>query len=113
MRIVTRDDLAFRLVIQQYALTAVGEAQMHQLAIDADLVLESDALADMRRLAIDTDATGQNPFLQLTPRTVAGIGQRLVQLGRGFLIQRLATPAIAGKTAAAAACRRRRGSWRA
>ena len=41
-----------------------------------------DPLADVRRFAIDADAPGNNPFLNLTARAMTGIGKRLVQLGR-------------------------------
>jgi len=53
-----------------------------QLAIDANLILRSNALADVRRLPIDADTAGNDPFFELAPRTVAGICQRLVQFGR-------------------------------
>jgi len=35
----------------------------------------------VRRQAIDADTPGNDPFFQFAPRTVTGIGQRLVQLG--------------------------------
>jgi hypothetical protein len=69
-------------VINQHARQAQEEFELHQLAIEADLVFRPDALPDVRRLAIDADAPGDDPFFDFAPRTVARIGERLVQLGR-------------------------------
>jgi len=100
--VVAGDYFAFRFVIDQHSRQAQLELELHQLAIDADLVFGTDALADVGRQAIDADAAGDDPFLEFAARTEAGIGQGLVQLGRvdedGFV----AAPGVGRQRGAAA-----------
>jgi len=49
-----------------------------QPATDLDLVAGHDALAEMGRFAVDTDAAGGNPLLDFPTRTEAGIRQGLL-----------------------------------
>jgi hypothetical protein len=77
--VVARDDLAFRLVIEDHPRQAVGEAQLDELAIDLDPVARADRLSDLRRLAIDVDATGGDQRFHLPARPDATVGEQLVQ----------------------------------
>src|SRR5260364_174747 len=48
----------------------------------ARLVVSQDALANMRRFAIDRDAARHNPLFHFAPRTNACLSKHLVQFGR-------------------------------
>ena len=54
----------------------------HRLAGDLHLVAERDALADVRRLAVDGDAAVEDQVFHVAPRADARLRQHLVQLRR-------------------------------
>src|SRR5690606_24252649 len=63
---------------------ALGEAQRDQLAIDLDPIARADLLPDRSRQAVDQDAPGHHPLLDLAPRGDAGLREHLLQaLGLG------------------------------
>jgi hypothetical protein len=70
LRVVARNDLAFRLVIEDHPRQAVGEAQLHELAIDLDPVARTDRLPDcagspltlMRPAAISSSISRREPM---------------------------------------------------
>jgi hypothetical protein len=100
-------------VIDQHAWQAQEEFELNQFAIQTNLVFRADALTDVRRLAIDADAPGNDPFLEFAPRTIAGIGQRLVQFGRIDEDGVIAMPGVGRQRRTAARTRRfRTGSPR-
>src|SRR5690348_4930588 len=59
-RVGPAHDLAGRLVIQQHAGARRREAQPHELAVDADLVVRPDLLSDLRRHAVHGDPSGDD-----------------------------------------------------
>jgi hypothetical protein len=65
--IVPGNNLAFRLVIDQHTRQTQPEFELHQFAIDANLVFWTDALTDMRRQAVDADTPGNDPFFEFAP----------------------------------------------
>lgn len=84
--IVTGDDTAFRLVIEQHAGRPTGRgAQIDETPIDLDPVGGQDELADLGRLReSDAHPPGGDPFLHVAAGSDAGLGQHLVQaLGFG------------------------------
>ena len=100
-------------MIDQYARQTQEELELHQLAIEANLVFWADALADVRRQTVDADTPGDDPFIEFAPRTEAGIGQRLVQRGRINEDGVVATLGVGRQRGAAARARSvRLGPWR-
>ena len=81
-RIVVGDDLAGRLVIRQDPRRRRHDAHPHRLAVDLDPVAEGDALAGVRRLAVDRDPALDDQVFHVAARADAGLGQHLVQLRR-------------------------------
>ena len=82
LRIVVRDDLAGRLVVRDDPRRRRHDAQAHRLAVDLDAVAERDALAGVRRLAVDGDPAVLDRVLHVAARADARLRQHLVQLGR-------------------------------
>ena len=84
-RVVMRDDLAFRLVVQQHLRQLAG-ARADAPAIDGDHVARMAAIAhrhpgaDRRRTAVDRDRTAADQRLHRPARSDAGVGQYLLQL---------------------------------
>src|SRR5690606_37662382 len=70
----------------------------HRASVHAHLVVRTDTLSDVRGLAVDRDATGEDELLHVASRAESGVGENLVQL-------RLI---LAGGLARAAAARLRR-----
>ncbi len=88
-RVVLRDDFAHWLVIQQDARRPpAGHPALQRPAVDLDLVVRHHALADVRRLAIDRHAAGNDQFFHIAARADARVRQHLVQLFR-LRVQRL------------------------
>ena len=83
LRIVVRDDFAGRLVVSNHARRRRVDANPNGLSVDLDGVAKLHALANMRRLGIDGNASFQNQLLHLQPGAQAGLRQHLVKLG-GF-----------------------------
>jgi hypothetical protein len=54
-------------VIDQHTRQTQPEFELHQFAIDANLVFWTDALTDMRRQAVDADTPGNDPFFEFAP----------------------------------------------
>ena len=73
------DDLSCRLVIQKHPHARRGEAQPHQLAVDAHLIVWPHFLTDLRRLTVDGDAPGDDQFFEPSQRSIAALRQHLVQ----------------------------------
>jgi hypothetical protein len=82
LRIVARDDFPFLLVVDEHARRTGSEFKVDRLAVHPHPVLRADALADMGRQTVDADTSGDDPILQLAPRTEASLRQHLVQLLR-------------------------------
>jgi hypothetical protein len=79
-RIVAGDDFSFRLVVEQDARQAgPASLQLHQPSVDANPIDSTNPLADVSGLTIDTDSTFGDPGLNLSPRSLAGISERLLQ----------------------------------
>jgi hypothetical protein len=55
---------------------------LDQFPIDPDPVGRADTLPHVRRLAIDADTAGEDPFFQLPPRAETRVGERLVEFRR-------------------------------
>ena len=85
LRVVMGDDFTGGLVVGDDARRRRHDAHAHRLAVDLDLVAERDALAGVRRLAVDRDLAVGNPLLHVTPRSDPCLRQHLVQFRRfGF-----------------------------
>ena len=82
LRIVMRDDLSDRLVVRDDARRRWHDAQLHRLAVDLHAVAERDALADMRRLAVDFHMAVGDQVLHVAARADTRLREHLVQLGR-------------------------------
>ena len=95
--IVARDDLAGGLVIHEDARARLGEAHLHELAVDAHFVARADLLPDVRRLAVHGDAAGEDHLLHRAARAEAARRQHLVQALR--LGEDLVSGAIGGAAA--------------
>ena len=81
-RIVTRDQLACGLVIEQHLRLLRGRSgplACQRLAVDADHVLRPHPLADMGRQAIDRHPAGNDQIFHVAARADARIRQNLVQ----------------------------------
>ncbi|CFM50166.1 Uncharacterised protein [Bordetella pertussis] len=93
-RVIMADDLAGRLVIEDDARRLLGVGARNRLAVDAHLVVGSDALADVGRLAVDRHPAGHDQFFHFAARTDSGIGQHLVQLGHHCLAVQVLAQAL-------------------
>src|SRR5260363_372805 len=82
LRVRMSDNFSARLVVEQDARQAGGILARKQLSVNADLIRRHDALANMRRFAIDRDAARHNPLFHFAPRTNACLSKHLVQFGR-------------------------------
>jgi hypothetical protein len=66
-------------VIEKHARARRREADPHQLAVDAHLVVGTDFLAYFGRLPVHRNASGNDHLLQPAQRAVAALRQQLVQ----------------------------------
>ena len=82
LRIVVSDDFADRLVVRDDARRRRHDAQLDRLAFDLHTVAERDALANMRRLAVDLHVAIGNQVFHVAARADARLREHLVQLGR-------------------------------
>ena len=81
-RIITRDQLAGRFVVEQHLRRLRGRAALarQRLAVHADDVLGSHPLAHMGWQTVHGHPSGDDQLLHVTARTDAGIRQDLVEL---------------------------------
>ena len=81
-RIITRDQLAGRLVVEQHLRRLRGRAALarQRLAVHADDVLGPHPLAHMGWQTVHGHPSGDDQLLHVTARTDAGIRQDLVEL---------------------------------
>lgn len=78
-RIIPRADFTFRLMVGENGVF-VGNCRLSdRFAIDLDVFLAGDFLAQLGALAIDTDPACLDQLLELATGTVTGIGQEFLQ----------------------------------
>ena len=82
LRVVVADDLAGRLVVRDDPRRRRHDAQAHRLAVHLDAVAERNALARVRRLAVDGDAALLDRLFHVAARADSRLRQHLVQLRR-------------------------------
>ena len=103
--IIPRDNLPFRLVVQENAGHTCHVLEVDEAAIELDLVLAGDSLPDMGGGIVDAYPAFGDPGFNLASRAMACIGQSLLQLDRRQL-DRIATAPRRGGGAAATPTRR-------
>ena len=69
------------LVIDQHLGRRLLDPSIQGTAIDPNLIVRPDSLADMRRLTIDRHTPCNDQLFHLAARSDAGIGEQFVQLG--------------------------------
>jgi hypothetical protein len=79
LRIVTTDDLAGGLVVNEHPGQTISEIQTHQLTVDAHLIFRSDRLTDMGRHAVHADAPGDDHLFHVAQRPNAAAREHFVQ----------------------------------
>jgi hypothetical protein len=86
--VISRADLARRLVVQQHPRRHRHGRTTNGPAVDADLIVGADSLTDVGWLTIDRDPPRNDQLFHFTTRTETRIGQQLVQFGQ-VIIDRL------------------------
>jgi hypothetical protein len=80
-RIVAGADLSRWFVIEQHPWRQCNGRPANRTAVYANLIIETDPLSDMGRLAVDRYPASDDQFLHITARTQTRVSEKLVQFG--------------------------------
>ena len=94
LRVVVRNNFASGLVVQNHARRALGIGPIDQLTINTHLVVCTDTLTNMSRLAIHGNTACNNQLFHIAARTDTGLGQHLVQFRLHQLAAHVFTQAL-------------------